>query len=148
MLQLDTYFFIKTNIEALPHNAIKSSIVQPDVKVAANHESENRYHVALEISTNSELEKIIGYHLDLHVMGLFHWDDAGSMTQEDIERNVVMQGASLLYTCSREYIANITSRGPHNTLFLATKTFYNLKRNDNGGNTETPKPQKRSRKSK
>jgi len=52
---------------------------------------------------------------------------ADSVTEENIERFVRINGTSLIFSAAREIIRAVTSRGPFQPLLLPTVTFWEAK---------------------
>ena len=120
-LQLERYFFIKVQIEAMQKCAPGAqSTVQTKLEVGKNAE-ENRYMVALTINLAASEGQLPPYTGEIVVVGFFIVLDG--FPKDDKDRLVGVNGASILYGAARELIINTTARGPWPPVVLPCMNF-------------------------
>ncbi|NCC04615.1 MAG: hypothetical protein EOM37_11380 [Proteobacteria bacterium] len=124
---LDFYFFtevsIKANrpekIETLEDANFNNLVFNISSVVAKDENNNEKYAIQMTIETvNSENN---AWSIRLVTFGSFVLDDDGP---EEHQKNLVfVLGQNILYGHCREFLANITARGPYDTVYLPTITF-------------------------
>jgi len=96
--------------------------VTPSVMRVALENEPRRWQVTLEIKNilNPGINSPYAYRFIL--VGFFRAE--ASVTPENEERTVRIQGASVLYGMAREIVRAMTGRGPHRAVLLPTVSFY------------------------
>ena len=117
------YFFPFVQVSADPeHTGDKKTLsIDFETKVAVDKDPEDdTYQVTLEITAMPEDEtKRIPYAIHLIAVGMFSVDK----NWPDPEKLLRVNGASILYSSAREFLINITSRGPWAPMILPTISF-------------------------
>lgn len=121
VLQLKNYFFSKVSIEANPGYKPKpgKDIPAPKVtpKTLVNKKDPLDYQVTLDIIS----EPGGPYDFELKAVGFFRADE--NYPEEKRHMVVVNNACTMLYTASREFLANVTGRGPWGAVLLPTTSF-------------------------
>ena len=124
---LDFYFFTEVSIKANRPEKIKT-LEDEDFNnlafsvnsvIAQDDNNSEKFAIQMTIETvNSDNN---AWSIRLVTFGSFVLDDDGP---EDHKKNLVfVLGQNILYGHCREFLANITSRGPYETVYLPTITF-------------------------
>jgi preprotein translocase subunit SecB len=98
-----------------------------DVKKETKPTSEDhrKWEVSLHVKLIERLERNLPYNIALKILGFIGVDE--SVKNENIERLVEINGASLVFSAAREIVRAITSRGPNGFVLLPTVTFWEPK---------------------
>lgn len=99
------------------------------------------YQVELNIKTKSEDDKIQGYDVDITIAGLFDIEKEVKAKERDDVVSVL--GPTLLFGAAREFLYNLTKRGPYPAIYLPTVSFMKPDKI-----TEEAAPKKKSAKTK
>ncbi len=141
-LQLKTYRFLKTFVEANPiqEGEVSMSIgVDSDVRLSeANDGKDWIVILSVKLKENEEAKQPSAYKADITVLGQFSVDSEYPV--EKTPRMVAVTGASLLYGVVREMVANITARSIHGEFTLPVTSFVDLdpkKIESQSGNSST-----------
>lgn len=123
-LVTNDYFFPVTQVVAEPRFPIDDADVNEvdyDIRtgLAQNQDKENEYRVTLEIESKQKEDTPIAYKIQIVVIGTFTVVDNCSKPEKLVEIN----GASILYSATREFLITVTSRGPYGALMLPTVSF-------------------------
>lgn len=83
------------------------------------------WQITLRIALNVPAERNLPYSFLVEMIGFVRVSD--STNDENIERLVRINGASLIFSAAREIVRAVTSRGPFKPLLLPTVTFWEAK---------------------
>lgn len=132
-LQLKDHVFTKVVVvakleakESLGQEGIKFGCgFNFDVKLLQAAEDERAYQVQVEISSSEIKEAVCGYEIDVVIAGFFEvtkeFHDNNPI--EKVQEMVSILGPTLLLGSAREFIYNLTSRGPYPSVYLPTVSF-------------------------
>lgn len=128
-VQLKHYFFPSVNVEAnasfIPPESDKLGLdIQKKVSVAVNEDDDKLYQVQLDINIVPQKGKSIPYNVNLSAIGIFEVITEGETPDKD--NLVLMHGATILYSASREFLLGIMYRGPWGPILLPI-TFFSPK---------------------
>jgi preprotein translocase subunit SecB len=124
-LQLNNYFFPVVNIVAntdwTPELASKSlpPLVNCNVQTTKAEDFEDTFEVMLDIDVKSTPENLCQYDIHLTAVGIFLV--SGDIPNKD--QYITMNGSSILYSSSREFLLNTLSRGPWPPIMLEPLFF-------------------------
>lgn len=130
-LRLDEYFFTRIHVEANPEftgesGAGSSVEVEPHTTLLKHQEDPTRYQVTVTVGElHTRDDAPLPYNLDVQAVGLFSVDSA--LVHDDIDRLVLVNGASMLYSALREHVLTVTGRGPWGAFQLPTQSFRGLR---------------------
>jgi preprotein translocase subunit SecB len=106
-----------------------SSIGVDDLKVTdeAKPKTENRrnWQITMRIVLNEDVAKNFLCSFAVEIVGSIDVDQ--SVTEENIERFVHINGNALVFSAAREIVRAVTSRGPSRSILLPTVTFWEPK---------------------
>ncbi|MGY6588644.1 MAG: protein-export chaperone SecB [Wenzhouxiangella sp.] len=129
-LQLEHYFFERMQCVANPNITAEevSAWHQADesrfslrVELGINPESDREWQVVVEVCTDPDYQPNSPYELSFSAVGMFLVDER--FEHNDLERLIRVNGASVLYSAMREFVALFTSRGPWGAVKLPTVNF-------------------------
>jgi preprotein translocase subunit SecB len=125
-MQLKHYFFTIVNVEAnvsfaSSENDESGIDIQKKVSFSGNNENKKLIHIALEIKIVPQMGKQIPYNVNLTAIGIFEVTTEGATP--DKENLVLMQGATILYNASREFLLGVMYRGPWSPILLPITLF-------------------------
>ena len=89
-----------------------------------NDEDDKLYQIQLDIKIVPKKGKLIPYKVVLSAIGIFEVATEGETP--DKENLVLMHGATILYSASREFLLGVMSRGPWSPILLPI-TFFSPK---------------------
>jgi len=129
-LQLEHYFYERMQCVAEPSITIEE--IQAwhaadlrrfhlSVEAGSNPESERQWQVQVDLSSNPDFTESAPYDLHFTAIGLFRLDE--SFEHNNLERLIRVNGASVLYSAMREFVALFTSRAPWGAVKLPTVNF-------------------------
>ncbi len=127
-LRLEDYFFTRLFFEANPGYSGSSdngpASMEVGIKVELlKHESEdNRFQLKLTLDGSNADGSPLPYSFEIQVVGLFSVDP--EFKHENIPALVKINGGSMLYSATREYLLMITGRGPWGSMKLPTVNFH------------------------
>lgn len=129
-LRLEHYFFTRVHLEANPEYVVAEggAPAQEDIdvgiriEVLRHDEDPHRYQLTLTINKVTAREGRVPYNLDIQVVGLFSIDP--DFKHDNIDRLVQVNGASMLFTATREHVLMVTGRGPWGPFQLPTVNFH------------------------
>jgi len=151
ILQLKDYFITKTFVELnLDFKLNESSILDADdlfVDIESNvlidpDTKEELFKVDLRVTGKSEnLKKCnLPYKFDISSVGIFGLAES---CQESREKIAVINGATILFSSIREYLAGITGQGPFRRIVLPTVDLRGLAKNEPTKPKSSTKPKKK-----
>jgi preprotein translocase subunit SecB len=110
-----------------PQNPLEIKLEDLDVTKDAKQSAEDRrkWEVTLQVKLVERPVRNLPCHVALEIRGLVEVDQ--SVKDENIERFVGINGASLVFSAAREIVRAITSRGPNGSILLPTVTFWQPK---------------------
>ncbi|MBI1291187.1 hypothetical protein GC173_08065 [bacterium] len=121
LLQLEAYFFPEVSFTSSPRHSRALSEIRPTIDQmafkTAVHQIDGKWQLNLRLEVASTEQ--IPVAISLAVVGLF----SANVDSEKAERIVRVNGFSLLYSHSREFIRNLTTRGPYGPVHLPTISF-------------------------
>ena len=124
-LQLETCFFTEIRVISDPE-ANEDDINR--VNIAVHTEASKRdegaprqWFVVVGVKITPKADAKPGYVGEVEGVGMFHVH--ASWPDNQIERLVAINGASVVYGAIRELISNLTARGPWDMLILPTYSF-------------------------
>ena len=132
-LQLKDHIFPKVVLVAQPE--AKDKIGQEgvkfgcgfnfDVKLLQATEDERAYQVQVQISSSEIKGAVFGYEIDVVIAGFFEVEKEFQRhnTPEKVQEMDSILGPTLLLGAAREFIYNLTSRGPYPSVYLPTVSF-------------------------
>lgn len=129
-LSLRDHIFTKIHIVALT-DEIKEKISSGlefdydynfNIGVLKNPDDNSLYQVQLTIEAKEKEGFIRGYDIDVTIAGIFSTDKKYDDEDQKYKMLEVL-GPTLLYGCAREFIYNLTSRGPYPGVYLPTVSF-------------------------
>lgn len=131
-LLLERYFFTKVHIDANPpvEGKEKATPISTSINVRTaidlmKHEKEpHRYQLALTIHNLSCDDQPLPYVLEMQAVGFFVVHP--EFIHDNIEKLIVVNGASMLYSAMREFVLMTTGRGPWGAFQLPTISFYDI----------------------
>lgn len=130
-LRLERYFF--DHVQITTRRDFKPGSTETDFEISTNLEigqvpqPKGMWRVVLNISVRAkEAAPAPPYELDLRALGFFSVAQPGP-TEEATATMVGVNGASILYSASREYILMLTGRGPWGAMPIPTVSFLDLK---------------------
>ncbi len=127
-LRLDDYFFTRVFFEANPKYSKPAENDPTPMEIGISlellgHKSDpNRFQLKLTLNKSDADDPPLPYNFDVQVVGLFSVDP--EFKHDDIPKLVKINGGSMLYSATREYLLMITGRGPWGGLKLPTVSFY------------------------
>ena len=125
-LQLENYFFPQITVVAQKDyrsNAEEELPFDLEVQTAISEpEEDGVYQVGVTIKVKNAKGKVAPYEISLETVGSFIL--APEISNETKMKLLQINGASMLYGMSREYLMSVTSRGPWSGFMLPTVTFY------------------------
>lgn len=127
-LRLEEYFFTRVFFEANPQFSESKESDPSSLEIGFSleflkHESDpNRFQLKLTLEGPKADDPPLPYSFDIQIVGLFSVDP--DFQHEDISRLVKINGGSMLYSATREFVLMITGRGPWGGLKLPTVNFH------------------------
>lgn len=125
VLRLENYFFTTVEIRAnKPFATVKESHpTEPKVEVGlTKHESDpQRFGLLMEIKVATQGKDIQPYEIEVAVFGLVRIPE--DVPLNDRPRVAVVNGSHILYGALREFIVNLTARGPYGQVIIPPKSF-------------------------
>ncbi|MBE0653120.1 MAG: protein-export chaperone SecB [Bacteroidales bacterium] len=118
-LQLIKYFFPTINITADPDHKIKEKrafSVAIEVKLTKIPDAESKYQLDLVITIKEKEPGNTPYFGVIQVVGFFNVDKG--LSKEDISVLMHTRGGKILYSAAREFVLQLTSRGPWGSILL------------------------------
>jgi len=94
----------------------------PTVKTSPTESEPRRWQVTLDIKHLPAGAANFPYSYRVVLVGFFRAE--ASVTPENEERTIRIQGASVLYGMGREIVRALTGRGPHRPVLVPTVSFY------------------------
>lgn len=91
------------------------------VELGTNPESDHEWQIVVEFFTNPDYQPKAPYELGFTAVGVFVVDE--KFEHKDLERLIRVNGASVLYSAMREFVALFTSRAPWGAVKLPTVNF-------------------------
>lgn len=154
ILQLKDYFITKTFVELYPEFRLNdpSSLDAEDLalEVESNtfihpESKEEAFKIDLKISTKNEsLKKCnLPYKFEVSSIGIFV---LAVSCQENREKIAVVNGATILFSAIRDYLAGITGQGPFRRIVLPTVDLRGLTKNKTAKPTAKKKAKKSNKK--
>ena len=146
-LQLEHYFYERMQCVAEPSITVKDIEAwhaadlrrfNLSVEAGSNPESDRQWQVQVDLSSHPDFPEPAPYALHFTAIGLFRVDE--SFEHDDLERLIRVNGASVLYSAMREFVALFTSRAPWGAVKLPTINFRLLEPDGQryGQKTEAP----------
>lgn len=129
-LRLETYFFPKVQIEAIPEYVPQDALSEQDVDVTVNvgllgNEKEpTRFQLMLKIDKITAKSGSLPYRVSLEAVAIMTIDPG--LKHPDIKRLVQVNGSSMLYSAARELVLMVTGRGPWGSFQLPTINFHSV----------------------
>jgi len=131
-LQLSDYFVIAINVEAQSDYApsapdefdvetLEKLLV--DAKCIPDEKTENRFTVTLTIKQDRIEGKNLPYVFELRMVGFLDFL-AKDWEQGEIQRQIEINGPSMLFGAAREILRAATGRGPFGPVLLPSTTFF------------------------
>lgn len=125
-----TDLLLATNHSFHPEKPLQFEEKDLVVNVSTRHNEKapkdgNRWQVSLEVRHQPGPETNFPYSYRTVLVGQF--GVASSVKAEDEKRMVTIQGASMLYSMTREIVRALTGRGPYRPVILPTYSFYEQK---------------------
>lgn len=122
-LQLDNHFYTTVYVQALPEyseseESSKGSSIGWKIDVHHPKEKEHPWIVELKINIDPAEGKSSPYKIRLTAVGVFFASD--DVPPEKIEDMLRINGGSMLYSSSREFLFSITARSPNGPVYLPT----------------------------
>jgi preprotein translocase subunit SecB len=122
-LQLDNHFYTNVFVQALPEFAESDESSRGSSiswKIDVHHPSELGlpWIVELQINIDPSNGKSSPYKIRLTAVGVFVVSD--DVPVEKIEALLRINGGSMLYSSSREFLFSITARSPNGPIYLPT----------------------------
>src|SRR5438552_880447 len=102
-------------------------------EATAKTENRRSWQLTLRVALNAPSERNLPYSFLVSVVGFVTVDQ--SVKDENVERFVNINGASLLFSAAREIVRAVTTRGPFKSILLPTVTFWEPKREAPVGST-------------
>ncbi len=124
-LQLNNYFFPVVNVIANPNWTQESAVGKGAptsncaIKSAKVENINNMYEVTISIEITDTPENPSQYNISLVAVGLLTADDS----LPNMDQNMTITGASILYSASREFLLQLMSRGPFPPIMLSPISF-------------------------
>lgn len=143
-LQLEHYFYERMQCAAEPSITIEeieawqaANLERFDLRVEAgnNPESDRQWQVRVDLSSNPDFPDTAPYDLHFTAIGIFHVDE--DFKHDNLERLIRVNGASVLYSAMREFVALFTSRAPWGAVKLPTVNFRLLTPDDGASSEDT-----------
>lgn len=130
-LKLANYYFPVTNVTANPEYGSVDQVQPKDAlkglecKTTVQQVNENRrnYRILLHLKYDGN-EGRAPYRFNILAVG--HYEVGETVPDEDVFKVAADNGASLLYSATREYLASITGRGPYEAVILPVVSFLGL----------------------
>jgi len=141
VLQLVEYVFPEIECRENPDcprnpDAVCPPEVQVNPRMAVKEDDDDAiYRLALEIRFGSEGEHC-SYIGRVKVVGIF----SVASEVEEKEKQVYINGASILYSAAREFVLSITSRGPSFPLMLPTVRFNTCEHEEDFASQDQARP--------
>ena len=127
-LQLNYHFFPDIKVTAnndISLHELENEDIDFDLNYEANiFEHKNNpleFRIELQIDVTPVENKVCTYEVSLRCIGFF--DISEDISEEKRKSIVYINGASMLYSASREYILFVTSRGPYPPIYLPSVSF-------------------------
>jgi preprotein translocase subunit SecB len=150
ILQLRDYFITKTFVELNPGFRVDEPSIFDAEDLTIDIESnmlmypdskEEVFKVDLKISVKNESIKKcnLPYIFDISSIGIFGLADSCTENREKI---AVINGATILFSSIRDYLAGITGHGPFPRVLLPTVDLRGLAKNEQPQPTKPVKPQR------
>lgn len=136
-IEMTEHFFTKVNIsaakidiESLDSGKPFGQNIKRSYKIGRIPESTHCYQVLLNIKSEEKENYILGYDLDVDIVGLFEVDNSiDDSSRRDSIAGVL--GSTLLYSAARDFIYSLTLRGPWEAVYLPTVSFIPSEATDN-----------------
>ena len=114
-------------------NPLSPKVISPqsmpnvNVEVKLNFLSlkDNDHELTLNIKSDAKLDNTVIYIIELQYAGLFNF----TITDDNIKKNFIIEGANILFPFSRSIISNITRDGGYNPLIIQPFDFNNIYKN-------------------
>lgn len=133
-LILDFYFVKKVQFELKAGfdddfnrelQGVESPKVTADIKSGQNTENPLAWRFELSVATDKKAsEKDFPYIFGVTMVGFFRVDE--NYPTENAEMLVTVNAPSVLYSCAREFLANVTGRSPYAAILLPSLSFLPL----------------------
>jgi preprotein translocase subunit SecB len=129
-LRLDASFIERVRVETIlgPSSEVSKgdAAVTTQVAMASGQKDALKWKVELIVEVRPK-EGVLPppYEIDLKIIGLFTVVAPGA-TQDETARMIAVNGASMLYSSTREYLLLLTSRAPAGPFLLPTVSFVDL----------------------
>lgn len=130
-IALDNYFVSELQFTAnqsfnanQPH-PIDITDLQVTHDAVSVSENRHKWQVTLRVALNTKSDRNLPYCFLVEMVGFV--DVAESVSEENIERFVGINGTSLLFSAAREIVRAVTMRGPFKPIMLPTVSFWEPK---------------------
>ncbi len=130
-IALDNYFVSELQFTAnqsfnadQPH-PIDITDLQVTHDAVSISENRHKWQITLRVALNTKSDRNLPYCFLVEMVGFV--DVADSVSEENIERFVGINGTSLLFSAAREIVRAVTMRGPFKPILLPTVSFWEPK---------------------
>ncbi|RLE17763.1 MAG: hypothetical protein DRJ65_22350 [Acidobacteria bacterium] len=131
ILQLEGYHFDNIQISANEGSVATSSEhrVHSHVKCGISNEDPHRWQIILDLETEGgkEGDPVPPYNIRIQAVGFFS-ESLEDLSLEDRQDLMVINGGSILFSATREFLLMITGRGPAGPYKLPTIRFPKVSR--------------------
>ncbi len=129
-VSLTEYFVTDLSLTANPSYTdskrieFKQEDMTGDLRLSCVDTAAKKWQLTMEIKHQAAPETNSPYAFRVVIVGFF--TVAGRVVDEEQERTVKIQGASVLYGVAREIVRAMTGRGPHRPILIPTVSFYEV----------------------
>ncbi len=131
-LQLEDSFFTALETQANPAYQLPAEgggrmpqpAVEPQIQMVRLKGEQKRYQLTLTVESSPASEGDEPYRIHCQIVGQFVVDDA--FENDDLDRLVAINGASILYSALREMVLLVTGRCAWGAVQLPTVNFKHL----------------------
>lgn len=106
----------------------------------AKTEDRRNWELNLRVALNASPERNLPCSFVVSIVGFISVDS--SVSDENVERFVNINGTSLVFSAAREIVRAVTSRGPFRSILLPTITFWEAKPEKPSQPAEVEEPEK------
>lgn len=121
----DVVFHVNAeNIEQLPVIFDRNDIERLTA-TRYNKDNLSIWQVEMELGIKKEAQGKYAYNWCIRLIGVFKVNlSVDSLSLDELEKHVRLNGATLLYTTAREYLRTLSSTAPKGAFLLPTVTFF------------------------
>src|SRR5262245_19365919 len=131
-LQLNAMAFTDVRITSVPDANVESTLeTVVEYKTSINDANKRHWMVAVRVYLRPVGDSKVPYIGTVECVGFFTVDS--DWPEDQVQKLVVVNGSSVLYSAIREMICNITSRGPFFATLILSQSFAKSYEESKGG---------------